>query len=227
MRKTTADIYGNQDPRELPAYPPVEAARYLGLPVSTLRAWTRGQRGFKPILTLPADSDGQLSFYNLVEAFVANGLRRKHSVPVQRLRRAVDSLSRLAPHSKHPLAELDLQTFARDVFLDESGAIVNVSRGGQLGVRELLQDVLERVERDVSGHVARLYPISRPESPISPRVIVIDPRIQFGRPVIAGTGIPTSVLRERWKAGDSVASLAEDYDRTTDEIEEALRYEAA
>jgi uncharacterized protein (DUF433 family) len=35
------------------------------------------------------------------------------------------------------------------------------------------------------------------------------------------------VIRDRWKAGDSVTSLAEDYDRPVEEIEEALRYEAA
>jgi uncharacterized protein (DUF433 family) len=35
------------------------------------------------------------------------------------------------------------------------------------------------------------------------------------------------VLHERWKAGDSIVELAEDYDRPVAEIEEALRYEAA
>jgi uncharacterized protein (DUF433 family) len=43
----------------------------------------------------------------------------------------------------------------------------------------------------------------------------------------AGTSIPTAVLHERWKAGDSITDLAEDYDRPAAEIEEALRYEAA
>lgn len=225
MRRST-NIYGNRDPRELPAYPVTEAAHYIDLPVSTLRAWIGGQRGFRRIINVPSSSDGQLSFYNLVEAFVVNGLRRKHGIPLQKLRRAVESLKSLAPESKHPLAELDLKTFARDLFLDSKGRLVNVSRGGQLGIHEILRPVLERVEKDVSG-VTRLYPLTRPDSTLSPKVIVIDPRIQFGRPVIAGTGIPTSVIRDRWKAGDSVSALAEDYDRKIEEIEEALRYEAA
>lgn len=45
--------------------------------------------------------------------------------------------------------------------------------------------------------------------------------------MIVGTSTPTSVLHERWKAGDSIASLAEDYDRSIEEVEEAIRYEAA
>ena len=226
MPGARVDIYGSRDPRELPAYPLSEAARYLGVPLSTLRAWTVGQRGFKPIITLPIETDGQLSFYNFIEAFVVNALRRRHRVPLQRLRRCVQSLRSLVPHSRHPLADLDLQTFARDVFFDSKGDLVNVTREGQLGLREILGGFLERVEKDPSGPV-RLYPLTRTEPSLSPRMIVIDPRISFGRPVIAGTGIPTAVIHERWKAGDSVAALADDYNRTPDEIEEALRYEAA
>jgi uncharacterized protein (DUF433 family) len=226
MASAKIDIYGNRDPRELPAYPLSEAARYLGVPLSTLRAWTIGQRGFKSIIALPSEAEGQLSFYNFIEAFVVNGLRRKHRVPLQRLRRCVRSLRSLVPHSKHPLADLDLQTFARDVFFDSKGDLVNVTREGQLGLREILGGFLERVEKDPSGAV-RLYPLTRPEPSLSPRLIVIDPRISFGRPVIAGTGIPTAVIHDRWKGGDSVAELADDYNRTPEEIEEALRYEAA
>jgi uncharacterized protein (DUF433 family) len=54
---------------------------------------------------------------------------------------------------------------------------------------------------------------------------VIDPRIAFGRPVLVGTGIPTAVVAERYKAGESVDDLAGDYGRDRLEIEEALRCE--
>lgn len=64
--------------------------------------------------------------------------------------------------------------------------------------------------------------------PEAPRVVVIDPRVLYGRPVIAGTRVPTAaVVYERWKAGESVETLAVDYSRSRDEIEEALRCEHA
>jgi uncharacterized protein (DUF433 family) len=53
----------------------------------------------------------------------------------------------------------------------------------------------------------------------------IDPRISFGRPVIAGTRIATAVIGERWRAGESVEALAADYGRSLAEIEEAIRCE--
>jgi uncharacterized protein (DUF433 family) len=73
--------------------------------------------------------------------------------------------------------------------------------------------------------VARLYPFTRKRTPDEPKAIVIDPRISFGRPVLAGSGIPTAVIAERYKAGESVDELADDYGRKRLEIEEAIRCE--
>ena len=55
--------------------------------------------------------------------------------------------------------------------------------------------------------------------------LVIDPRISFGRPVIAGTNIRTSIVAERYLAGESINALARDYGRDHGEIEEAIRCE--
>lgn len=78
----------------------------------------------------------------------------------------------------------------------------------------------------------KLYPFTRdtesdaaPKS--DPRVVVMNPAVSFGRPVIAGTGIPISSIYDRYKAGDSVANLAQDFNLETGSIEEAIRCEAA
>jgi uncharacterized protein (DUF433 family) len=55
--------------------------------------------------------------------------------------------------------------------------------------------------------------------------VVIDPRLSFGRPVLAGTGIPTVVIAERCNAGESMEELASDYSRSRTDIEEAMRCE--
>ena len=56
---------------------------------------------------------------------------------------------------------------------------------------------------------------------------MIDPGVAFGRPVLAGTSIPTIAIAERFKAGESEAELALDYGREESEIEEAIRCELA
>lgn len=93
-------------------------------------------------------------------------------------------------------------------------------------VRKWIARRLERVEV-VDGAAVRLYPFSRDPAENSPRLIVLDPLVRFGRPCVADRGVPTDALFERHQAGDSVAELADDYGLTAEEVEEALRFETA
>ncbi len=54
---------------------------------------------------------------------------------------------------------------------------------------------------------------------------MFDPRIAFGRLVVAGTGIPTAVLADRFDAGDLSDDLAKDYGLDRRVVEEAVRCE--
>ena len=220
------------DPRELPAYSIPESAHYLRIPRSTLRAWVAGQvyrsngvtRSFRPIIALPDRHAPLLSFVNLVEAHILDALRREHEVPLQKVRKAITYLSQHLA-SRHPLVEQRFETDGVHLFIRQYGQLVNISQSGQLAMRQILEAYLRRVEWDELGVVARLYPFTRKRLIDEPRAVVIDPRISFGRPVLAGSGIPTAIIAERYKAGESVDELADDYGRKRLEIEEAIRCE--
>ena len=53
----------------------------------------------------------------------------------------------------------------------------------------------------------------------------IDPTIAFGRPSLRGKAVPTAVLADRFKAGEPMTTLAEDFDVTVAVIEDAIRCE--
>ncbi len=223
----------SDDPREMPAYGLAEAARYLRIPSTTLRAWTRGQhyrtssgdaRFFAPVIILPDPDRPLLSFINLVEAHVLDAIRREHEISLQRVRRALRYLERTFD-STHPLADQRFETDGVDLFIEHYGQLVNISQEGQLAIRRFLEAHLRRIERDPRGLVVRLYPFTRKRDPQEPRAVVIDPYVSFGRPILAGTGIPTAIIAERYKAGESVDDLAADYGRGRLEIEEAIRCE--
>jgi uncharacterized protein (DUF433 family) len=84
---------------------------------------------------------------------------------------------------------------------------------------------LNRVERDPAGIPVKLYLFTRSRQVDEPKVVAIDPFVSFGRPVLVGTGIPTAVIADRYKAGESMQALAEDYERPVCDIEEAIRCE--
>ena len=215
------------DPRDVPAYTVGEAAHYLGVPKSTLRSWFAGQRGFRPVIR-PADARNLgLSFSNLVEAYVLTAIRRRHHVALSTIRRGLDYLVRKLG-AKRPLLEKEFATNGVDLFVDHLGDIVNISRDGQVEMADLIRAYLERVDRDAKGLPIKLYPFMRNQAPREqPRTVVIDPRVSFGRPVIAGTGIPTAALAEQFKAGDSVHTLAKEYGADEEAVWDAIRCELA
>ena len=75
--------------------------------------------------------------------------------------------------------------------------------------------------------VQLFFPFTRKRQPDEPKLIVIDPSVSFGRPTIIGTGVATAIVAERYKAGESVDELAEDYGCERKNIEEAVRCELA
>jgi uncharacterized protein (DUF433 family) len=223
MGTGATDIYGGRDPAEIPAYSIAEAAKWLSVPKSTVRAWVLGQRGFRPVIDLADKRSRALSFRNLVELHVLTAARREHKVPMQRVRQAVDFLQeRLGV--PNPLASQQLLTDGRDLLVEAYDQFLNISQSGQLEPRALVQAYLNRIEHDAGGLV-RLYPFSRKSVLEDPCAIEINPRVQFGRPCLRGTRVPTAEIADRCKAGESIESLAEDFGCPSDQILEAIRYE--
>jgi uncharacterized protein (DUF433 family) len=178
----------------------------------------------RPVIVTPVDHPPRLSFINMIEAHVL-AVIRFHGIALPRVRRAVEWLTKHYG-SRHPLAEQPFETDGVNLFVRQLGGhLIDVTAPGQLAMPEMLRAYLRRIERDDQGLAIRLYPFTRPHNAEAPRLVVIDPFLSFGRPVLVGHGVTTSTIKERWDAGDSFEVLADDYDLTIEEIEEALRCE--
>ncbi len=219
--------------RRTPAYTFTEAAHYLRVPVTTVRAWCTGQdyrsegrlKHYQKAIQLDGSGREGLSFLNLVEAHVLSGLRRIHHIPLPKIRQALDWVSKQLKMSR-PLAETRFATDGVSLYVEHIAQLIAADRGGQLAMRQIIDAYLQRVERGPRGVPIKLYPFTRKEtSADQQRSIVIDPSVAFGRPVLAGTRVPTAILADRFKAGDALQDLADDYRTTPQAIEEALRCE--
>lgn len=166
-----------------------------------------------------------LSFLNLIEAHVLAAIRRHHRVPLQKVRKALDYVQRQLK-TQRPLVDVRFETDGVDLFMHQLERLINVSKEGQLEIEPAIRRYLQRIQRDLTGAPIKLYPFTRKSvSTEEPAPVEIDPRVAFGRPVLVGRGVPTAILADRFKAGDSLADLAEDYDTSAQNIEEAIRCE--
>jgi uncharacterized protein (DUF433 family) len=221
------------DLREFPAYSVTDAARYLHMPAATLRSWVLGRTyprdgglaAFEPLIRLPEPSEKRLSFNNLIEAHVLRALRTTHGVRIDAVRQALTYAEKTLDVGRLLLSE-DLLTAGGDLFLERFGELINLSKSGQLALRRLLEAHVRRVDRDDRALPIRLYPFLAGDLPDS-RSIVIDPRVSFGRPAVAGSGVSTEAVVGRGDAGESLEEIARDYAMTIEQVESALLYERA
>ncbi len=225
-------LYGGEDPRYIPAYNITDAARHLRIPVVTFRSWIRGRGGIgrkrtEPLIHLSDINSPLVSFINLIEAHILDALRFEHRIPMKNVRHAI---SYLDSHygSKHPLAEYEFHTNQWDLFIRESGLLINVTKFGQTVMEEVIKAYLRRVEFD-HGAIARLYPFitkdQRDNLNKEPKLVVIDPLVAFGQPILVNSGIPTAAIANRRNAGESIDALVADYGCEKAEVEAAIRYE--
>jgi uncharacterized protein (DUF433 family) len=219
------------DPRLAPAYTAAEAARYLRIPLPTVRSWVVGrdyprQSGtarFKPVVVTPKDPGHRLSFRNLVELASLRALRTEHGLKLSAVREALQFAERKLG-TEAPLASPALFASAGELFLQRYGQLINLNRAGQLGIWAVLQGLMRRIKWDDNLAVRFFPPVpNRPEG----HSVMLDPTVSFGRPVLARLGVKTSVIVDRINAGEEPAAVARDYGATDDEIMDALAYERA
>ena len=84
----------------------------------------------------------------------------------------------------------------------------------------------DRIDTDEAGVPIRLHPFTRENATVCPRLIVLDPRVRFGRPCLAGTNTPAEDVAERFHAGESLQAVCADLAVSPSAAEEAVRYAA-
>ncbi len=209
---------------EEPAYGISEAAVYLKVPYTTLRYWL-GSGKLPPIIRPACANPVRLSFMNLLESHALAAMRNLYNLRLPKVRSALRKVNEPAPQP-HPLVTQVFLTDRKDLFIERMDRLVNVSaKSPQLNL-DFYRMYLERVETDPKG-LFRFFPFVVEPRPSEPKTIEINPMIGFGKPVIAGTGISTAIIASRFNARESIAALAEEYGRTPQEIEEAIRWEHA
>ncbi len=224
-------LYGTFTPPEVPRYTIAQAARYVGLSPTTLRSWVRGRsypRAGGSVRSEPLiKAEELLSFSNLIEAHILHALRVDEDVSMSRLRTALAVAAKECKIERLLLSE-KLLTAAGEILLDEYGKLINLGRSGQLALRHVFEAYLKRVDWSARGP-EQFFPgfvsvIALPVEEI-PRLIVINPRVSFGKPVLASNkGIRVTAIVSRIDAGEDENAIAQDYEIDRREVDAAIDF---
>ncbi len=207
---------------ESPAYAFRDAGHYLRLNSATVRRWAEVVGGSPE--TIPGGTAVRaLSYVQLLELHVLKAMRLRHEVPLQRVRKALAYVQLHLP-SAHPLLDIDFATDGLDLFFKSDAGLINLSRGGQTEIHQMVSLYLSRIKWSHDRHPI-FFPFVQADQPDEPQSITIQPAVAFGRSVLAGTGIATEVIAGRFNQRESLADLAAEYGVSANIIEEAIRWE--
>lgn len=203
-----------------------EAARLTRLKTSRLREWFREETN-RPSRSRVFVSDYQdlaggkaISFLDLIEVFVAGQLR-EHGVSLQTLRKVRQALKHDLG-TKHPFSRQEVRSNGRTVFtigLDDDGRSEMIDvLNRQRVFAEILLPFLKTIDYDRVSKLASKWSIAKG--------VVVDPRICFGKPIVADVGIKTSVLANAYTVNDEDAEAVADwYDVLPEHVMDAVRFE--
>lgn len=193
---------------DLPNYEVREAARFAHIHANTVSRWHKNT-------TLGDRTPGsKLSYLQLIELAVAAACKEA-GMKLADIR-AARSYFAGAFKTDHPFATLDLMTDGIDLALKAGAKLLIGNRKGQLAWNEIIGDRFKEFEYE--GGLAVRWHVAGTESQV-----IIDPRIQFGAPTIAG--VPTWALKGRWDTGENVEDIADDFDLTSAMVRQALKFE--
>ncbi|MEM1094349.1 MAG: DUF433 domain-containing protein [Bacteroidota bacterium] len=174
------------------------------------------------MLISPEGEKGRLSFQNLVEAYAIKQLRRQGGVSTRRLRNAAIYYR----EQGFPRPFLNIKEdwlVGTGIYRIVGDDLVDATDWGQYVLRPIINQYSSRVTYD-NGQPVEFFPAFGQDGS---RDVKVDPRIRFGHPAIAGTGIRTATIWSRAQSGEKLRDIADGYAVEEHLAAAALRYEAS
>ena len=219
---------------DIPLYTAAEAARFLGVPTSTFATWAKGYvrrpQGRpsvigEPIVTSIGGERGYptVPFVGLAEAMIVAAFRRG-GVSLQHIRRAVSTIQEEIG-LEHALASKRLYTDGAVILYDYAETERNRELGGLTEVisrqrvfAPVVKEYLQRIEYGRDGWAARLTSPATVEP-----LVVVDPDRSFGQPIFIHGGVRVEDVLDRWRAGEPLNMVSEDFGVPPADVEAILR----
>ncbi len=199
-----------------------ETARHLRMPESTLDNWLAAPAADPLVHAVTPERRGwpRVPFVGVVEAYVLRSLREL-GMPLEDIRKAA-ALVRAEFDDPYALARRRIATDGVSVFVRLADESLVQARDQQRAFREVIESHLRHIDWDTAGNPVRLR---LPQYPAA-AAVVIDPRFGWGSPVLAESKVKVEDLVALWHAGESIKTVAAEYDMTEAVVEDVLRQAA-
>jgi uncharacterized protein (DUF433 family) len=216
-------------------YPLHQAARLVGAEPRALRRWVQGysrkhkgeQVRSEPLWNTQLKDEGLpddvIGFRDLLELRMVSAFVR-HGVDLKVIRATVEAASQNFGQD-YPLTNQQFRTDGKRIFLQalkkasEEELLIDVLRKQFVFSDIIKPSLYEGIEYGTDGAI-RWFPLGKRKT------IVLDPALQFGTPVVSGTGVPTDTIYASYMAeGRNKDMVARVFDLTPKMVTDAVEFE--
>lgn len=219
-------------PQERPLYSRRDIGRLIGMRSNSIARWYDGYstRRNGKVIVYPAwmhqPKDGLLSFTDLIELWFVRKFQQ-HKVSLPRIRSTYKMMSERLK-TEHPFLKKNLWIVASSSILavdasdDPDAKVISDPESGQLYLDKIILEVGDKIEFDQDDFARRWFPLAKSKP------VQVDPDICYGRPVVAGTRVLTSLVYSLWEAEEHNNEFVKSsYDLSDEQLQAALELERA
>lgn len=221
----------------MPTYSLAETSRLVGISRDKVSRWIKGYKytyswggkeigGKQNAVVRPKDKEKEpyASFLDIIDLLFVKKFR-ENGLSLQYIRKALDEVRERfgIPH----FASRRFFAFGSKMLLEtpkDSQRYIGLLTGGQIAFPQIVEEIGEKIDfEDVTGFglAARWYPLG------NEGLIVIDPKISFGRPSLVGRGVATENIYDLYLGeSEKVEPVSDWFEIPKYEIQAAVRFES-
>lgn len=207
-------------------YTSKEISKILKIPTYKVNRWMRDYwdgklgRQFKNTYSWKVDNSRAIGFHALVELYILN-LFIDTGVNTKEVLKAHIELTNIFdtpfPFARKDIIE-NIKTDGKKIYIElPKGGIISLDGKKQFQL-EIIQLFFKTLVFDENQLASKLYPLGKEKD------IVVDPKRQFGQPVIGDSNILPEVVYNMYKAGEPKKFIAFTYQLTEKQVQSAIEY---
>ena len=196
-----------------------DVAAILQLPYSKVRRWlvefwnNRFANGHT--YSFGDEKNKVINFYTLIEFYTFYQLRLQ-GVGTTKIEFAHNEISKMLK-TPYPFAT-NIHTDGKNVWYDYIDEVVNANGKQQIDMKVLLDPFLHKIKFGENNLAELFFPLENSKK------VVVDPKRQFGQPIITGTSLPIRTIHKLHQGGESKKNISLLYDIKLSEVDDALLY---
>ena len=206
-------------------YTSTDIAQLLGIPRSKVARYLKnywddrlGKELFNDSYTWQTEDKKvkTVNFYVLIELYICFQLQELGVKP----QRILESRKNIAieTNNPYPFATSKVLSDGKKIWYEFKDAVVNADGTRQANFEKIIKDYIQKIDFGEDEQAVKFYPNGRESS------VVINPRNQFGQPIIEGTNVNAEMLFSMYKSGEPIDFITNLYDLNIKAVEDAIRF---